>query len=256
MPIKDLVNIIWLCLLVFATAAYWFYNPSLLSELVDIIGNAVSGGLVLFSDLTANFVLLLISLLALRFFMFLIAEVVKKQMPKAIGNLAGCLISAVFIFLFNSWVHVTLSAYYVLSILLFLFGLYEVSKGICNGLFRENQTNILKGDWKTLLLGVRIMLLSVIFTESDFLVFRDFVYLIPGLISMPLIEGEFIPDFSAFMLIVLFVYILTAVPSRLIFVKCKRCKMVFLEIGVPESSWDSEHTSKHRHCPRCGAACF
>jgi len=88
MSVKDLVNIIWLCLLVFATVAYWFYNPSLLSELVDIIGNAVSGGLVLFSDLTANFVLLLISLLALRFFMFLIAEVVKKQMPKAIGNLA------------------------------------------------------------------------------------------------------------------------------------------------------------------------
>jgi len=71
-------------------------------------------------------------------------------------------------------VHVTLSAYYVLSILLFLFGLYEVSKAICNGLFRENQTNILKGDWKTFLLGGRIMLFSVIFTESNFLVFRDF----------------------------------------------------------------------------------
>ncbi|MBS7614887.1 hypothetical protein KEJ18_04060 [Candidatus Bathyarchaeota archaeon] len=252
----DLINIVWLCLLALAVVVYWLYNLSLLSELVDIIRDAISEGLVIFSGTTANFVLLFIWLSAFRFFILIVADFAKKQLPKAVGNLTCCLMLAVTACLFDSWLRVTLSVYYALSILLFLIGLCKVAKGIANGLFRGNQRNVLNGDWRTILFGIRTMILAVLFTESNFLVFRDFVLLVSEMIGAPLMRGEFVADLSTFMILVLFVYILTEIPSRLIFTRCKRCKMLFLKIGVSESSWDSEHTLRHRHCPRCGATCF
>ncbi len=255
-PDEERVNLVWLCLLALAITAYWIYNPSLLSELIGILENAISGSPVLFSDVTANFALLFTLLSAFRFFVLMVLNVAKKRLPMVVGNLTYCFILAVIAYLFSSWFHVTLSTYYVVSVLLFLIGLYEISKGVVNGLFRENQPRILIGDWRVVVFGTRILILSALFAEGNFLVFRRFTIFLTESLGLSFAGFELIINFIAFIIVCLFVYLLTELPKRLIFTQCKRCNMVFLNIGVREASWNSEHTSKHKHCPRCGAACF
>ena len=255
-PDEERVNLVGLCLLALAITAYWIYNPSLLSELIGILENAVSGSPVLFSDVTINFALLFILFSAFRFLVLMVVNVAKKRLPMVVGNLTYCFILAVIAYLFNSWFHVTLSTYYIVSVLLFLIGVYEVSKGVVNGLFRENQPRILIGDWRVVLFGIRILILSALFTEGNFLVFRRFTTFLTESLRLSFVGFELIINFIAFMIICLFVYLLTELPKRLIFTQCKRCNMVFLNIGVREAGWNSEHTLKHKHCPRCGAACF
>ena len=255
-PYNELVNLVWVCLLTLAIAAYWIYNPSLLPEIMRVIENAVSGEAILFSEIIINFVLLLIGFSAFRFFVLMVLSINKRQFALVFSNLTYCLILAFFGYLFNSWFNLNLSTYYVTSILLLVIGLYKVSNGISNGLFRENQPNTLLGDYTEVIFGIRILTLSFLLMEDKFLVFRSFaVYLFEKFKLSPT-ELEFEINFVAFLVVCLFVYVVTEFLLRLIFTKCKRCSMLFLKVGVIESSWDSEHASKHRHCPRCGAACF
>jgi len=255
-PYNEWVNLVWVCFLTLAIAAYWVYNPSLLSEIMRVIENAVSGEAIFFSDIIINFALLLIGFSALRYFVLMVLNINKRQFALVFSNLAYCLILAFFGYLFNSWFHQNLSTYYVTSVLLLVIGLYKVFHGVFNGLFRENQLDILVGDYGEVIFGIRILISSFLFMEDKFLVFRSFaVYLFEKLNLSPT-EFEFVINFVAFMEVCLFVYLVTEFPIRLIFTRCKRCSMIFLKIGVVESSWDSEHASKHRHCPRCGAACF
>ena len=255
-PDKEWVNLVWLCLLALAIAAYWICNPSLPSELIGILENAISGSPVLFSDVTINFALLFTLLSAFRFFVLMVVNVAKKRLPMVVGNLTYCFILAVIAYLLNSWFHVTLSTYYIVSVLLSLIGVYEVSKGVVNGLFRENQPRILIGDWRVVLFGTRILILSALFTEGNFLVFRRFTIFLTESLRLSFAGFELIINFIAFIIVCSFVYLLAELPKRLISTQCKRCNMGFLNIGVREASWNSEHTLKHKHCPRCGAACF
>lgn len=255
-PDEERVNRVWLCLLALAITAYWIYNPSLLSELIGILENAISGSPVLFSDVTANFALLFTLLSAFRFFVLMVLNAAKKRLPMVVGNLTYCFILATMAYLLSSWFQVTLSTYYIVSILLLLIGLYEISKGVVNGLFRDNQPRILIGDWRVVVFGTRILILSALFAEGNFLVSRRFTIFLTESLGLSFAGFELIINFIAFIIVCLFVYLLTELPKRLIFTQCKRCNMVFLNIGVREASWNSEHTSKHKHCPRCGAACF
>ena len=253
---QELINLLWLCLLSLAIAVYWFYNPSLLSEIISIIENAISGVPNQFSDVTINFALLFIYFSAFRFSIQMVVSIIEKQLPMAIGNLTYCVILVAAGYLFNSWFHVNLSTYYIVSMLLLLISLYKISRGIANGLFHGNKLRILGGNWGDIIFGIRTLVLSFLFNEDNFLVFKNFTIFMTETAGFSPSELGFAVNFIAFMGICLFVYALTELPKRLVFEQCKNCNMVFLKIGVPESSWDSEHTSKHRHCPRCGAACF
>lgn len=255
-PHIELVNMVWLGLLSLAIAIYWISNPSLLSDMISMIEKAISGEPNQFSDVLINFALLFIYFSAFRFFILMVIGIFEKRFPMVIGNLTYCFILAFAGYLFNSWIHVKLSAYYIVSMLLFLIGLYKISKGLTNGLFHGNQPRILTGNWGDIIFGIRTLILSSLFTEENFLVFKNFTIFLTGTLELPPADFGFTINIIAFMEICLFVYVLTELPKRLIFTQCKNCGMVFLTAGVPESSWDSEHTSKHRHCPRCGAACF
>ena len=254
--LRELVNLLWLCLLSLAIVVYWFYNPSLLSEMINIIKNVISGVPNQFSGVIVNFALLFIYFSAFRFLILMVISILEKRLPIVIGNLTYCVILAAAGYLFNSWYHVNLSGYYIVSMLLLLSGLYKISRGLANGLFHGNKLRVLEGNWGDIIFGIRTLILSFLFNEDNFLVFKNFTIFLIETAGLPPNELDFAISFIAFIGICLFAYMLTELPKRLVFMQCRNCDMVFLKIGVPESSWDSEHTIKHRHCPRCGAACF
>jgi len=36
------------------------------------------------------------------------------------------------------------------------------------------------------------------------------------------------------------------------YVQCPRCHLMLEKSKIPVSGYDSEHSSRHLHCPRCG----
>lgn len=255
-PVAEWINLGWLSLFILALAVYWFYNPSLLSELIGLAEKTISGKTIVFSQVIVNFVLLFAWFSALRFFALMIVGMIEKKIPLVIENLVSAIISIALGHTFNSWYRIGLLTFEVGSILLFLYSLHVISKGIANGWFRDNEQRILVGDWGEVVIGIRVLVLSWFFTQENFSIFRGFTVFLAEKFTMTLDPLSFFVSFLAFLEICLFVFLLTWFPIRLVFTRCKKCEMLFLNIGVHISSWDSEHTSRHRHCPRCEAACF
>jgi len=254
--LEDWVSLGWFGLLALAVAIYWVYNPSLLSELINVFQKAFSGEMIVFSEGVVTFVMLLAGLSAVRFFVLMAASAVHRDYPLTIGNSVFAVVSIVLGYTFNSWYQVNLSPFEVVRILLILTSLYMVSKGIASGWFHENKRRILAGDWKTVILGAKVLVLGLLFTEKSFLVLCGFTVFLAEKLSITLAPSSFLASSLTFLGTCLFVFLVTELPIRLVFTKCKRCGMLFLNIGAHVSSWDSEHTSRHRHCPRCGAPCF
>jgi len=162
----------------------------------------------------------------------MVVSIIEKHLPMVIGNLTYCVILAVAGYLFNSWFHVNLSAYYIVSMLLLLISLYKISKGFANGLFHGNKPRILGGNWGDIIFGIRILLLSFLFKEEDnFLIFKNFTIFLTETLGFSPAELGFAISFIAFIGMCLFVYVLTELPKRLIFMQCKNCGQVFLKIG-------------------------
>ena len=226
---RELINLIWVCLLSLAIAVYWFYNPSLLSEIIGTIENAISGVSNQLSDVIINFALLFIYFSAFRFSILMVVSIIEKHLPMVIGNLTYCVILAVAGYLFNSWFHVNLSAYYVVSMLLLLIGLYKISRGFTNGLFHGNKPRILEGNWGDIISGIRVLILSFFFNEGNFLVFKNFAVFLTETVGFSPAELGFAISFIAFTGICLFVYVLTELPKKLIFMQCKKVWSGLLE---------------------------
>lgn len=255
-PVAEWLNLAWLSLFILALAVYWFHNPSLLSELIGLVEKTISGETIVFSEIIVNFVLLFAWSSAARFFALMIVGIIEKKIPLITENLVSAIISIALGHTFNSWHRVSLLTFEVGSILLFLYSLHVISKGIANGWFRDNEQRILMGDWGEVVTGIRMLIFSWFFTQENFSIFRDFTVFLAEKCTVTLDPLSFFVSFLAFLEICFFVFLLTWFPTRLVFTRCKKCGMLFLNIGVHVSGWDSEHTSMHRHCPRCGAACF
>jgi len=255
-PVKEWLNLGWLSLFILTLAIYWFYNPFLLSELIGLVEKTISGETIILSETIVNFVLLFAWSSAFRFLALMIASIIEKKTPPIIENLVYTFISLVLGHTFNSWYHTNLLTFEVGSTLLSLFSLYTISKGIAKGWFHDNKQRILEGDWARVVAGIRVLILSLFFTQENFSIFQSFTVFLAEKFTLTLDPLSLLVSLLAFLEICLFIFLLTEFPIRLVFAKCKKCEMLFLKIGVRISSWDSEHTSKHRHCPRCGAACF
>ena len=162
-----------------------------------------------------------------------------------------------------SFLILSLSFWYVLSLYgsgtldlwtlsassLIVISLWQTLKGLGDGLIIRNRLNPRAGDWRGIIRGMRIALIALIFLIPSIYIglYRYTITTLGPAFSPAALRVLPIIEFGAFIIL------LTWIPLRFIFVRCPHCKSLILKVGVPISSWDSEHTLRHRHCPRCGS---
>ena len=254
---KDWVNLGWSGLLILVLVIYWINNPSFLREFIDLLTGAVTSGRIVLPEVIINVVFLLAVFLAIRFVALMVVSAVEKDYPLTVGNVVYAIISLALGHIFNVWSRNPPSIFEALNTLLIILSFYMISNGTATGWFYKNKLRILRGDWSGVVRGFRIFILGLFFqTNETLLLFQGFtVFLVKFFLGMPLDPLSYTATFLAFLEICLFTLLLTGFFIGAIFSKCNRCGILFLKIGVPVSSWDSEHTFEHRHCPRCGAVC-
>ncbi len=253
--VEEWVKLGWLGLLVFVVAVYWILYPSLLFDMVRLAEDAISLEAVTLSVTVVNFGVLLTLLSAIRFLTLMAINAYQKKTPRAIGNFVYATICVVLGILLSFWYNVLISTFELVNRLLLLVGLYIFSKGVTEGLFLGNRLSVSAGDWKDVIQGIKVFIFCLFLTEGNFAVFVNFTVFLAEQFNVSLVTSDLLVSCLAFLWIYLFVYILTELPSRLVFTKCGGCGMVFLNVSVHDSSWDSEHTLRHRHCPRCEKIC-
>jgi len=140
-----------------------------------------------------------------------------------------------------------------ISILLSLLSLEEFIGGL-SSLSSKHKVDVRRGDWSRVLRGLRFAFTAILLlTPGTYMYFYSInkeVFQSFGPVNSNL---DFIlrslPILEAYIL----TYFVTWIPFSLLFIKCKKCRAVIWRRGVPVSGWDSEHTLRHFHCPRCGA---
>ena len=132
---------------------------------------------------------------------------------------------------------------------LVVISLWQVLKGLGDGLIVRNRLKPRAGDWRGIVRGIRIALIALIFLIPS-------IYIGLYRYTITTLGSTFPPAAVRILPIIEFgaiIILLTWIPLRFIFARCPHCKSLILKVGVPVSSWDSEHTLRHRHCPRCGS---
>ena len=122
---------------------------------------------------------------------------------------------------------------------------------LTQGFYINNRVRFVAANWGDIVRGLRFLVVGVVLSSNGALsVFESFTTFLAQKITLTL--DPISSGFLAFLEVLLLIFLLTELPVRYIFGRCKKCGMVFMKIGVPVSSWDSEHSFEHRHCPRCG----
>jgi hypothetical protein len=142
----------------------------------------------------------------------------------------------------------------IVSLLLILVSVEQVLEGVSKGFVRENRLSVSTGDWRGVLRGVRLAVFGMLMIVPGV---YTYLYNLPGVtVEMTDLYSSLLgvivmvmPFLEAYILLLLVMRLL----SPIFFVKCKLCNSIMLKRNIPTSGWDSEHTLRHLHCPRCGA---
>ena len=206
-----------------------------LDILYSIVGFVVTGMTVWFSVLT-------------------LIGVALKDVRLALYGASLC-VPSVFLIYVTDLVRVgALGGLTIVSLLLILVSIEQVLGGVAKGFVRANRLSVLTGDWRGVLRGLRLAVLGALMIVPGV---YTYLYNLPGVTveitdlysSIRMLIMMVMPFLEAYLLIFLVTRLLTSI----FFVKCKVCNSIMLKRSIPISGWDSEHTLRHLHCPRCGA---
>jgi len=108
---EEWVDLGWLVVLILALLVYWIRNPSLLSDVIGLFKDALSGDRIMISEVMVNLALLFAWFSAARFFGLMVISIFESEIPLIIGNVACALISMSLGYILNSWYHAGLSRF-------------------------------------------------------------------------------------------------------------------------------------------------
>lgn len=162
--------------------------------------------------------------------------------------------SILLIYLLNMIEEGVLSGVIVVAMFILLFSIEQVLGGVAGGLIVGGRLRPSKGDWKGVIRGLRLAILGVLMIFPSVYIYLQSIA--ESNLTGLTLQGStldlvmvILPFLEAYILI----YLAMWIPLALLFVKCRRCKAVLWKRGMLVAGWDSEHTLRHRHCPRCGA---
>lgn|GEM_PF-1748110 len=188
------------------------------------------------------------------FLMLISTGVALKDVRTILYGASLCIPSLILLYLLDFVGVETLSTLTLASLLLILASVKIALGGVAKGLVDGNRLGFSKGDWGGVLKGVKLAALGAVMMLPGFYAYLynllDVNVETSGIYSSILgVVLAVLPFVEAYILI----FLVMQLPLSLLFVKCKACNSTVLKRSMPVSGWDSEHTLRHRHCPRCGA---
>jgi len=234
------------------TLGFLFTHQEAYTEVIDTIINSMMGERIRIPNSMYDLAESAIIGLSIWFIILLAVGLVKKDWGLTLHEASLLILLSIIFVILSPFRQGQFTTNFTLMIILLSLALQQILSGIAGGLIVNNRFSKSMGDWKGIVRGIQVAILGITFmfpqiytylsklTEEAFSMMNLEITSVSLYITLiPLVE------------VILIILLVTRLIGSFIFIKCPRCKSLILKWGRPVSGWDSEHTLRHMHCPRC-----
>lgn len=251
---RNLLNLLSFCVFCLLIFFFLFLNQDAYADLVNAFNNFLTDKQLMMPSSFYNAVWFTLTGLGLWFIILTCTGIFLKDLRLILYEASLCVLSFSLGYIISFFGQDLIDVWVTSFLLLVAVAVQQALTGIGDGLLIGNMLVVLTGDWRRIIRSVRIALIGLSLMVP--FIYESLYNLTVTLIGLTNLQG-YLSDFPievlSFIELVVVVFLVTHIPVSLIFAKCSHCKSLILKRSISVSGWDSEHTLRHRHCPRCKA---